>query len=158
MALGKEFAVLFRRDLTKLAHEVSAFPDEDSLWKTIPGITNPAGNLVLHLEGNLREYIARILVGLEYQRSRTDEFGKKHVPQAELSSRVKALCDLIPVLLEEIPDARWSEEYPQVVLGQPMSNHQFVVHLQGHFNYHLGQIDYLRRVLTGGSALEPIGL
>ena len=76
MTISGDLAALFRRDLKRLLQEVRAFPDEAALWATVPGVTNPAGNLILHLEGNLREYIGHLLAGVEYHRERPQEFGK----------------------------------------------------------------------------------
>jgi hypothetical protein len=81
--LASELAALFSRDITRLIQELQAFPDTASLWKTQPGVTNSAGNLALHLEGNLREYIGRQLGHVDYTRDRPAEFGRKDVEQAE---------------------------------------------------------------------------
>jgi hypothetical protein len=57
-------------------------------------------------------------------------------------------------VLDALTEARWNDMFPEQVLpGGPVTNRQFVIHLYGHFSYHLGQIDYLRRMLTGQGAL-----
>ena len=153
-----ELAALFARDLTRLRQEIAAFPDEDAIWATAPGVTNSAGTLVLHLEGNLREYVGRQIGGLTYQRDRPAEFSRRGVPQAELVARAERLhADIPPVIRALTPDAL-ERLYPEVVLGIPVSTAQFLAHLLGHLNYHLGQIDYLRRVTTGRGALTLAGL
>lgn len=63
MSLKTELSHLFRRDLARLQQEVNAFNDDQGLWLRLPGVENTAGNLVLHLEGNLREFIGRQLGG-----------------------------------------------------------------------------------------------
>ena len=158
MSTGKELAALFRRDLRRLAQEVEAFPSDEALWKVLPGVTNSAGNLVLHLEGNLREYIGRQLGDVAYQRERPREFADKGVPQAELKTRVEKLVALIPEVLETLPKKGWKEPAAEKIQGQKLSVRQFVMHLHGHFNYHLGQIDYLRRALTGNGARALVDL
>lgn len=152
MALGTELAALFRRDLSKLARELAAVPDAD-LWHVVPGATNAAGTLMLHLNGNLREYIGRQLGGVDYTRDRPREFAARDVPRAQLAADLAELVTLVPRVLEGLPAERWDATYPENVLGEPMSTRHFVVHLYGHLGYHLGQIDYLRRVLTGDGAL-----
>ncbi len=153
-----ELAALFARDLTRLRLEIAAFPDEDAIWATAPGVTNSAGTLVLHLEGNLREYVGRQIGGLTYQRDRPAEFSRRGVPQAELVARAERLhADIPPVIRALTPDAL-ERLYPEVVLGIPVSTAQFLAHLLGHLNYHLGQMDYLRRVTTGRGALTLAGL
>ncbi len=64
--LATELSALFVRDLERLIQELQAFPDTASVWKTAPGVTNAAGTLALHLEGNLREYIGRQLGQIAY--------------------------------------------------------------------------------------------
>jgi hypothetical protein len=128
--LSTELAALFARDLKRLTQELTAFPNSASLWRTVPGVTNTAGTLALHLEGNLREYIGRQLGGVEYARDRPLEFSRRGVEQ------------------------QLAAVYPEQVLGTPITTRQFAIHLSGHLNYHLGQIDYLRRFITGNGAID----
>src|ERR1043166_9328215 len=96
MTMAAEIAQLFARDLVRLRQELEAYPDNDRLWRTVPGVTNPAGNLALHLEGNLREYIGRQMAGVPYQRHRDNEFSDKHIAKQELVSRMAKLGADIP--------------------------------------------------------------
>ena len=153
MSLSAEIAVLFRRDLPRLAQQLDAL-DDRQLWAVVPGVSNSAGNLLLHLNGNLREYIGRQIGGVGYVRDRPREFAAKDVPRAELLADLSSLPEVIGGVLEGLSESRWDEMFPEQVLpGGPITNRQFVIHLYGHLNYHLGQIDYLRRALTGQGAL-----
>jgi len=154
MSFSSELAALFRRDLTKLAMQVRAFPNVELLWE-VPGagVTNSAGNLAVHLEGNLREYIGRQLGGLEYTRVRDREFSDKGLGVEEVAGRIDVLVDLIPGVVASLTQEKLEATYPENVLGAPLSTRQFLVHLQGHLNYHLGQIDSMRRMLTGDGPL-----
>jgi hypothetical protein len=154
MNLGIELAALFRRDLRRLAQEIEHFPDDAALWNTAPGVRNSAGNLALHLEGNLREYIGRQLGGVDYSRNRRQEFSAAGPTRVEMKGRMEALAASIPEVIAGLSGADWENVYPEQVLGLPLSTAQFLIHLHGHFNYHLGQIDYLRRVLTQGGAVD----
>jgi hypothetical protein len=158
MALGTELAALFVRDLTRLGQEIDAFPDDGALWSTAPGVRNSAGNLVLHLEGNLRHYIGHHLGGVAYSRSRKQEFSQTGITREELRGRVETLSKMIPGIIAGLSDADWSRAFPEIVFSGPLSTSQFLIHLHGHFNYHLGQIDYLRRILTQGGAVDFIQL
>lgn len=151
-------ALLFRRDLTRLMQQIDAYPDDEMLWRTCPGITNSAGNLVLHLEGNLREYVGRQLGGVEYRRQRELEFKSKNLSRDELVARIAELRNLIPALVAALSSEQLQSEYPEVVLEEPLSTHAFLIHLHGHLNWHLGQVDYLRRVLSGSGAIPLAGL
>jgi hypothetical protein len=150
--------ILFERDLTRLIQEIEAFPSDEALWEVREGVTNPAGNLVLHLEGNLREYIGRLLGGVPYHREREREFSTRQLSRAELAARIAEVRSFVPGIVERLTPAALGNAYPQNVLGVELTTHQFVVHLYGHLNWHLGQLDYLRRVVTGDGALKLQGL
>lgn len=149
---------LFGRDLLRLIQQVQAFPEEEMIWRTVPGITNSAGNLVLHIEGNLREYIGRRLGNLQFERNREAEFAAKLLSREELVSRIENLRHSVPRILAALSAQRLDSEYPEVVLEKALSTGAFVIHLYGHLNWHLGQVDYLRRVLSGEGAMERVGL
>ncbi len=152
MSISTDFAALFTRDLARLARQLDAF-DDAHLWQVMPGVTNAAGNLMLHLNGNLRTYIGLRIGDVPYIRDRPREFGATNVPKAEIAADLAGLATLIPQVLAAVTPERWDELFPENVLGTPLSNRHFVIHLYGHLNYHLGQIDYLRRVLSGDGAL-----
>lgn len=158
MSLNSQLADLYQRDLTRLVQQVQAFPNEDALWACAPGVTNSAGNLALHLEGNLRDFVGRILGGVAYQRQREEEFSGRGVSLGEMTTRLEALRDLIPPIIRLLSQEQMDATYPLVVLGAPLPTQQFLIHLNGHLNYHLGQMDYLRRVLTAGGAVAYAGL
>ena len=152
MSIGADFAALFTRDLARLSRQLDAF-DDAHLWQVLPGVTNSAGNLMLHLNGNLRAFIGLQIGGVTYLRDRPREFSATNVPKAEIAAELAGLVMLIPQVLTAVTPERWDELFPENVLGTPLSNRHFVIHLYGHLNYHLGQIDYLRRVLSGQGAL-----
>jgi hypothetical protein len=158
MSTTQDLAPLYRRDLTRLRQQIEAFPNDETLWHTLPGVTNPAGNLVLHLSGNLREYIGRQLGNLPYQRKRDLEFSTRGLSKEDLLTRIAELYLTIPDIIEKLTPAQMETEYPEQVLGVPMTTQQFVIHLQGHLNWHLGQIDYIRRIVTGDGAIKLAGL
>lgn len=142
------FVALFARDLKRLTNEIDGYADETLLWQTAPGITNSAGNLCLHLLGNLNYYVGTMLGQTGYVRDRDHEFAAKGIPKAELLAGIAALELLINKALLAITDAQLGEPYPIEVLGYPMTNHYFLTHLSGHLTYHLGQINYHRRLLA----------
>lgn len=151
-------APLFRRDLMRLKKQLEALPTDELLWKSLPGIANPIGNLVLHVEGNLREYVGRQLGQCVYNRQRNVEFTATSIVTKELIGRLDELVVLIPSIVAELSVEHMEQPYPENVLGTPLSVGEFLIHLYGHLNWHLGQIDYLRRVLTGEGAVLAIGL
>jgi len=158
MTIAGGLAALFSRDLQRLIQELQAFPDDESLWRRAPGVKNSAGNLVLHLEGNLREYVGRQLGNVAYTRVRDQEFELGGISRKELVRRMEAVKELVVQVVARLTDGDLAAIHPEQVLQIPLSSHDFLVHLHGHLNFHLGQIDYLRRILTEGSAVAFAGL
>lgn len=145
---------MFRRDLSRLTQEIRAFDDDAQLWKTTEGVSNSAGNLALHLEGNLREYIGRQLGSVPYQRQREQEFSASAFTRADLAARLEDVREIVSTTLSGLSDEALRAPFPERVLEMDWSTQQFVLHLLTHLDYHLGQVDYLRRFLTGRGAIE----
>jgi hypothetical protein len=158
MSLSLELAELFRRDITRVRQQLEAFPDDAALWKQAPHCANSPGNLALHLEGNLREYIGRQLGQIAYQRRRDEEFTRSAISVAEMGARFGELAGSIPAVIAGLSEEALSAAFPENVLGKPLSTRQFLIHLLAHLSYHNGQIDYSRRILTGEPALKLAGL
>ena len=152
--LATELAALYTRDLNRLVQELSAFPDTATLWQTRAGITNAAGTLALHLEGNLREFIGRLLGKIDYKRDRPREFSDSGIEKADLVARLTAVRDEIPPVIAVLTTEELDADYPQIYGGMTLPTRQMLIHLEGHLSYHLGQIDYLRRLLTGDGAIS----
>ena len=148
MSTQKDLAVLFRRDIAKFIQEIESFPDDESLWQVLPGVSNAAGNLALHLQGNLREYVGRQLGQLSYVRNRPLEFSARGLSKREVCAQLTELRDAIPTVIESLSEQQLEMEYPEVVLERATSTREFLIHLYGHLNWHLGQVNYLRRILV----------
>lgn len=138
---------LFRRDLEKLKQEISAYSREENLWKTGKGISNPGGNLCLHLVGNLNTYIGAEIGKTGYIRNRDMEFSAKDIPQTELISRIENTIEVVEKSLSTLQEADLEKEYPVKVFAEEMTIGYFLMHLTAHLAYHLGQINYHRRLL-----------
>jgi hypothetical protein len=147
LSTASDLAFLFSRDLTRLSQQIEAFPDDEKLWATLPGVLNPAGNLALHIEGNLREFVGRQLGKLPYERTRELEFSSRGMSRDEIGRRMAELRQSIPAVIQDLSAEQMEMEYPEVVLEVATTTRQFLIHLYGHLNWHLGQIDYLRRIL-----------
>ncbi|MBN3582107.1 DUF1572 family protein [Algoriphagus aestuarii] len=145
--LFSELIKLFERDIDRLYEEIKAYTVENVLWETNQHISNSAGNLCLHLLGNLQAFVGHELGGFEYTRDREFEFAGKNVPKSELLSSISNLKRIMITSLEGMDESLVDKEYPKEVFGKPMTIEYFLIHLYGHFNYHLGQINYHRRLL-----------
>jgi uncharacterized damage-inducible protein DinB len=138
---------LYERDLLKLKDEIGLYADEADLWKTDGAIMNSAGNLTLHLIGNLRHFLGAVLGETGYVRDRDKEFSDAGVSRAELLTGIDQAAADVKETLEKRTDEDLARTYPIEVFGHPMTTEFFLVHLATHLNYHLGQINYHRRLL-----------
>lgn len=138
---------LIIRDLNKLRSEIELYRSESRIWLTEKNIANSAGNLCLHLIGNLNTYIGAVLGNTNYVRNRPLEFSLKDVPRSELISMIDETVIMINTSLSKVIDEDLANEYPLLVLENKTSTGYFLVHLATHLSYHLGQINYHRRLL-----------
>lgn len=137
------------RELANLERQVTLYPDEASLWKQVPGLPNAGGTLALHLVGNLRHFIGAQLGGTGYVRDREAEFAARDVPRSELLELIRAARHEVAATLEALDPAALVAEYPIRFGDKALPSGLFVAHLAAHLAYHLGQLDYHRRVTTG---------
>lgn len=137
------------RDLAALRREVEAYDREADLWACPPGVTNSAGTLALHLVGNLQHFVGAQLGGTGYVRDREAEFGSRDVPRSELLDRIAQAADAVDRTLGAMTEAQLADPYPLEVGGVRLPTGRFLLHLGTHFAYHLGQLDYHRRIVTG---------
>jgi hypothetical protein len=155
-----DFSLSLVRELDGFKRELALFPDEGSVWKTMPGITNSAGNLALHLAGNLQYFIGTVLGHTGYVRNRELEFGRTSGSRAEIYAELDAAIAVVRKVLPGISDAALGQDFPEVVMGSKFRTGTFLVHLCSHAGFHLGQAGYLRRALTGDATSSgplPLG-
>jgi len=138
---------IFKRDLEKLKLEISLYKDEKNLWLVDKSILNSAGNLCLHLVGNLNTYIGAEIGKTDYIRNRDLEFSQKNVPQQQLIKMVEDTIKVVEDGLHKLNEDDLEKEYPLLVFKEKTSTGFFLIHLAVHLDYHLGQINYHRRLL-----------
>lgn len=140
---------LYARDLDTLTKEIQSFNDEEKLWQVRPGISNSTGNLALHICGNLKHFIGAGIGQTGYVRQRELEFSQKHVPVPELIENIKETKEIVTSTLNKISPEALLSTYPITLRDEVFSTEYFLMHLHAHLNYHLGQINYLRRLIEG---------
>lgn len=157
---GHDLSTLLIRELQALQREMQLFPDDQSIWRTVPGVTNSAGTLALHVAGNLKHYIGAILGETGYVRNRPEEFARRTATRAEVVAELDAAIDVVQDVLARLPPDRYDRTYPEMVIQDgELTTDRFLMHLCTHAACHLGQAGYLRRVLTGDSrSAEPVAL
>jgi hypothetical protein len=145
--LNNILANFYERDIRKLIEEINLFKNEENIWKTEGAVKNSAGNLVLHLIGGTNYLIGTTLAKTGYVRNRDLEFSRKGVARNELVAQLDELILTINKTLNGFTADEMQAEYPVVFDGEKRSNSYLLVQLLAHLNYHLGQVNYLRRIL-----------
>jgi len=161
--LTDDLTTTLARDLRALAREVAAYPDDAAVWREVAGLPNPAGVLARHLAGNIRHYVGTALGGGAYVRDRADEFAARGVTRAAIIAEVEAARADVERVIPTLEPAQLDADLPLPVGGHAVGTRRFLLHLSAHLAYHLGQIDYHRRVVAPGSgsinamAVEELG-
>jgi len=138
---------IFERDLRKLIDEINLYKDEDKLWEIKDGIRNSAGNLCLHIIGNLNHFIGATLGHTGYVRHRDDEFALKNIPRQDLLINIGNTILIVKDVFADLKDEEFEKDFPLQVFGRPEKTDFMMVHLAAHLSYHLGQINYHRRLI-----------
>ena len=157
--LGRSLSILLVRELETFERELDLFPDDASVWRTAAGISNSAGNLALHVAGNLQHFVGAVLGGTGYVRNRELEFSRRSGPRSDVKAEIRAAIHAVEDALGRLPEDRLAGEYPEPVNGLCLRADRFLMHLCAHAAYHLGQAGYVRRVVTGeGRSSGPVPL
>jgi uncharacterized damage-inducible protein DinB len=139
------------RDLTVLENEIALYPSDQLVWATTGAIKNSAGNLSLHLCGSLQHYIGAVLGHSGYIRNRDNEFAAHGIPRIELLNEISKTKNSVALALGSLQQNVLSMPYPEEVFKVPMTTEYFLIHLTSHLGYHLGQINYHRRMMQSHS-------
>ena len=137
---------LFERDLKKVKTEIESYTNEKNIWLIGQGVANSAGNLCLHLIGNLNAYIGVGLANTDYIRQRSLEFSLKDIPKVELLRQIENTIKVIEEGLNNLNENQLHSDFPLIIWDKPTEMEYTLLHLLTHLNYHLGQINYHRRL------------
>ena len=146
--LTNVLAELYQRDLEKLKAEIGLYSHEKDLWIMRGEISNSAGNLALHLAGNLKHFFGAVLGGTDFIRDRDSEFSERELPREAIIAAIDEEAEAVRTTLAGLSAEDLAANYPIDVFGRQMTTEYFIVHLATHLNYHLGQINYHRRLLA----------
>ena len=145
--LNNVLANFYERDIRKLIEEINLFKNEENIWKTEGSVKNSCGNLVLHIIGGMNYIIGAALTQTKYVRNRDQEFIQKNVERKELIAKLEELITMINQTLNSLTREQMENDFP-VFFDKPKTSVSYVlVQLLAHLNYHLGQVNYLRRIL-----------
>lgn len=138
---------LLIRDLGKLRNEIEQYRNESKIWFIEKSIANSAGNLCLHLVGNLNTYIGTVFGKTDYVRNRDLEFSQKDAPKLTLLKMIDDTIVVVQQSLENVNDLQLEEEFPLLIWQEKTNTAYVLMHLTTHLTYHLGQVNYHRRLL-----------
>ena len=144
--LNRQLANFYERDIRKLIEEVNLFKNEEDLWKTQGSVKNSGGNLVLHIIGSSNYLIGATLAHTGYVRDRDQEFIRKGVPRKDLVAQLEDLIPMIRTTVNGLTPEQMEAEYPFIFDNAKNSTSYVLLQLLLHLNYHLGQVNYLRRI------------
>jgi len=141
--------------LDKIRLSVERLDDAELWWRPAPG-TNSAGNLLLHLAGNLSLWILDGLGGRPYQRDRAGEFAARGGPEAagggELLGRLAEVVRACRQVLDELGQADLATEVD--IQGYRVDRRGALFHAVEHMGYHTGQIVWIVKQLRPDGELE----
>lgn len=146
--MTNDISQVMNRQLSQLKDEIKAYSNESDLWLKSGDISNSAGNLCLHICGNLQHFVGAVLGNTGYIRQRDEEFSRQDVSKVTLLDEIEKTMEVVTKTLEGFDKNKLEEPYPQNVLGKELSISYFLIHLTSHLSYHLGQINYHRRLLN----------
>ena len=150
-ALNDDLMRLMVRELEGLKQEIALFPDDATAWRTMPGITNSAANLAMHVAGGLQHFVGALLGKTGYVRNRNLEFNHRSGSRAEVIAELDRAIATVRDVMPRLTEADLSGEFSPPIIDATVGVRIFLIHLCAHAAMHLGQAGYLRRALTGDS-------
>ena len=139
----------FETDINKLMTELDSFTDYQKFWTAYPSVPNAPGNLMLHLMGNLNHYIGAKLGSSGYVRDRPLEFSSGPVPRSEMKRRLDDTHAVVINSITGLSNEDLLADYPADERDDVRTVGAELVRILSHLNYHLGQINYHRRLTAG---------
>jgi hypothetical protein len=161
---ANDISMVLLRELEGFEREIMMFSDDSSPWLTLPGVSNSAGNLAMHVAGNLQHYVGAVLGGTGYVRDRELEFARRSGTRGMVIAELRRAADAVRSVLPQVNEAVLDSDFPEAVMGMHVRTQVFLIHLCAHAGFHLGQAGYLRRALTGVATssgplpLKPLAL
>ena len=83
---------------------------------------------------------------VKWVNSRDAEFSRKNIPRKDLTTNIEAAILVVKATLGKLSDEDLQRDFPLEYLGKPIKTGDLLMHLYGHLNYHLGQVNYHRRL------------
>ena len=144
----EKYIELYTKHLNQLKEEIASYKNENDLWKLTGDIKNTPGNLAIHLCGNLKFNFGAVLLNNGYKRDRDSEFARKNVPKDQIIKEIDSTIEVVTASLDKLTPQDLNKPFPSDIYGDEGTIRDIILRLAFHFAYHLGQINYHRRILT----------
>lgn len=146
--LRESLIQIYENDLNKVIKEINQYESEEDLWKLEDGISNSGGNLALHLIGNINHFFGANLGKTGYVRKRDLEFSDKNVSREKIIKELENTINVLKNTLNNLTDEDLHKDYPENFGDETPKTISVIIYMLSHLNYHLGQINYHRRLIT----------
>lgn len=146
---AEAIADILARELGRMADQLRAYQDEEAIWALDGTIRNSAGTLAAHGAGNILHFVGAVLGGTEYERNREAEFSGEWIPRTELIRHLDEASRVVHAVLPGMTEDELEAPFPELPDRYAgASTYWFLTHLTSHLSWHLGQMDYHRRILA----------
>jgi uncharacterized damage-inducible protein DinB len=142
----KDIKAIYLKNIQRLSDEIAAYPQDENLWEIKNAISNSGGNLCLHLIGNMNHFIGATLGNTGYVRNREAEFSTRFLSKQELLKMIEEVKFVVSKTLDQMDENDLQKQFPFDIFGVH-SNEYYLIFFIAHFEYHLGQINYHRRLV-----------
>jgi len=131
----------------RLARALETLPNDDLWWRPHAGVIS-FGTILLHLEGNVRQWILSGVGGAADARDRAAEFAAQDGPSGpELLQRLKATVEAAATVIESLDEAALAREHQ--IQGYDVSAADAIYHVVEHFSWHVGQAAWIAKARAG---------
>lgn len=138
---------LLKEYLPKIESCLDQLSDSDVWWRAHE-TNNSAGNLVLHLGGNIRQWVYHHLGGKDFRREREKEFSQRAViRKTELLAYLRSAVQDVDAVLADFPVENLHKTYE--IQKYSVTGLEAILHITEHFSYHVGQIVYITKLRSG---------
>jgi uncharacterized damage-inducible protein DinB len=143
-----DYSVRKLRQMAERSQDCMGRLTDEQIWQRGAEAENAVGNLVLHLNGNVRQWIVSAIGGHADIRRREEEFAARSgLTARRLAETLKETVAKATAVLEELPAERLTEQIR--VQGYDLTVLEAIYHVVEHFSGHTGQIIYATKLLTG---------
>lgn len=143
----KYITIQYKKYFKSLKNEITQYENESAIWHVNSDIKNSAGTLTLHLCGNLNHNFGAVISGNGYVRNRDKEFTERNISKAELLRLITDTESTVLPVIESFTPEKMAEQFPEILNDEDQTVYDAIIRFSFHFAYHLGQINYHRRLL-----------